>query len=54
MSYKNATTGVAVAGVVLVAVPVLAVALGMGTPGPLHVIVGGFGALLVALSGKGI
>lgn len=54
MSYENAMTGVAVAGVALVAIPVLAVALSMGTPGPLYVIVGGFGVLLVALSGKGI
>jgi hypothetical protein len=54
MSYRNATTGAAVAGVVLVAMPVLAVAAGMGTPGPLHVILGALGALLVALSGKGI
>lgn len=50
MRHDHAMTGAAVAGVVLVAIPALAVALSMGNPGPLHVVVGGFGALLVALS----
>jgi hypothetical protein len=51
MTYKQARGGAAIAGALLFAMPVLDVFLGVGTPGAVHLIVGTFGAMLIALSG---
>lgn len=52
MTYREARRGAAIAGAVLFAMPVLDVLVGVGTPGAVHLIVGTFGAMLIALSGK--
>jgi hypothetical protein len=52
MSTQDAKRGAAIAAAVLFAMPLLDVLLGTGTPGVVHLIVGTFGATLVALSGK--
>jgi hypothetical protein len=51
MTYRNAKTGAAIAGAVLFAMPVLEVFIGIGSPGPVHLLVGTMGAVLIALSG---
>jgi hypothetical protein len=51
MSYRDARIGAAIAGAVLFSMPVLDVVLGIGTPGPVHLLVGSFGATLIAVSG---
>jgi hypothetical protein len=48
--YREARTGGAIAGAVLLALPALEVLLGAATPGLVHFAVGGFGAALIALS----
>ena len=52
MNYKDARTGAAIAGAVLFAMPMLDVLLGVASPGAVHLIVGTFGAALIALSGR--
>ena len=53
MTYREARLGAAIAGAVLFAMPVLDVVLGIGKPGAVHLVVGTFGATLIALSGTG-
>ena len=48
MSYREAKRGAAIAGAVLLVMPVLEVALGLGTPGPVHFVVGSLGVGLLA------
>ncbi len=48
MTHREARGGAAIAGAILVAMPILEVALGVGVPGPLHFIVGMLGAALLA------
>ena len=50
MTYRDARRGAAIAGTMLFAMPVLDVLLGVGSPGAVHLIVGTFGAALIALS----
>ena len=52
MTYKQAQKGAAIAGAVLFTMPVLDVILGAGSGGVVHLIVGSFGAALIALSGR--
>ncbi len=51
MTYRNAKRGAAIAGAVLFTMPVLDVFIGVGSPGPVHLLVGTMGAVLIALSG---
>jgi len=52
MTYRDASRGAAIAGAVLVAMPLLEVLYGFGSPGLLHFVIGSFGLALVALSGR--
>lgn len=52
MTYREARRGAAIAGAVLFAMPVLEVLYGWGTPGPVHLVVGSLGIVLVTLSGR--
>jgi hypothetical protein len=51
MTYRNAKIGAAIAGAVLFTIPVLDAFIGLGSPGPVHLLVGTMGAALIALSG---
>lgn len=53
MTHREAKGGAAVAGAILLAMPILEVALGVGVAGPLHFIVGMLGAALVAAGVSG-
>jgi hypothetical protein len=48
MTYREARRGSTIAGAVLFAIPVAEVALGYGTAGPVHYIVGTLGVALIA------
>jgi hypothetical protein len=50
MSYRDARRGALTAGAVLLLMPVLEVALGLGNAGPVHFLVASFGVALLALS----
>jgi hypothetical protein len=52
MSYREARRGAAIAGAVLFTLPVVEVFYGLGTPGPVHIIVSVFGLALLAVSGR--
>jgi hypothetical protein len=51
MTYRNAKIGAAIAGALLFTIPVLDVFIGVGSPGPLHLLVGTMGGVLIAVSG---
>jgi hypothetical protein len=50
MRNSHASIGAAIAGVLLLALPVLHMVLGAGAPGPVDAIVGLFGLILLAVS----
>jgi hypothetical protein len=50
MTTRDAKRGATIAGSVLFTLPLLDVLLGMGSAGAVHLIVGTFGATLIALS----
>src|SRR5688572_3030534 len=54
MTHREARRGAAVAGAILFAMPVAEVMVGLGSPGPVHFIVGtlGVGMIVAALSGR--
>ena len=52
MTSKQAQKSAAIAGAVLFTMPVLDVVLGAGSYGMVHLVVGSFGAALIALSGR--
>jgi hypothetical protein len=52
MTYRDASRGAAIAGAVLFAMPLLEVLYGLGSPGPVHLVIGSFGLAPVALSGR--
>jgi hypothetical protein len=52
MIHREARTGAAIAGALLLALPALDVLLGAGSPGLVNFAVGGFGVALIALSRK--
>ena len=49
---REASTGGAIAGALLLALPALDILLGAASPGLVHFAVGGFGAALIAFSRK--
>jgi hypothetical protein len=51
MTYRDAKIGAAIAGAVLFTMPVLDVFIGIGSAGPVHLLVGTTGAVLIAISG---
>ena len=51
MTYRNAKIGAAVAGAVLFSMPLLDASIGAGSAGPVHLLVGTIGAVLIAVSG---
>jgi len=51
MTYRDAKRGAAIAGAVLFSMPLLDVFVGVGSAGPVHLLVGTMGAVLIALSG---
>jgi hypothetical protein len=52
MTYREARRGGAIAGALLLAMPLVEVLYGMATPGPVHFVVGSLGLALVAISGR--
>jgi hypothetical protein len=50
MTYRDAKRGAAMAGAMLLALPVLDLAMGVANAGVTHFVVGAFGAALIALS----
>lgn len=54
MTYRQARRGAAIAGAILFAMPVTEVMVGLGTPGPVHFVVGtlGIGLIAAALTGR--
>ena len=52
MTYRQARRGAAIAGATLFALPLVEVLYGLGTPGPVHFIVGSLGVALLGLSGR--
>jgi hypothetical protein len=54
MTYREARRGAAIAGAILFGMPIAEVMLGLGSPGPVHFIVGtlGVGMIAAALSGR--
>lgn len=53
MTHRNARRGATVAGALLLAMPVIEVGLGLGTPGPVHFLVALLGIALLAMSAFG-
>jgi hypothetical protein len=52
MTYRSARRGGAIAGALLLALPLIEVFFGFGQPGPVHYIVAALGVSLLALSGR--
>jgi hypothetical protein len=52
MTYREARTGAAIAGAALLSIPTIEVLYGMGSPGPVHFLVGSFGLALVLVAGR--
>lgn len=52
MTYREARRGAAIAGAMLLGMPLMEVAYGMASPGPLHFVVGSFGLALIVVSGR--
>jgi hypothetical protein len=52
MTYREASRGAAIAGAVLVGLPVIELLYGPGTPGPVHLVIGVFGLALLGVSGR--
>lgn len=52
MTYRDARRGAAIAGAMLLALPVLDIAMGAASAGVTHFVVGAFGASLIALSAR--
>jgi hypothetical protein len=52
MIHRQARTGAALAGALLIALPTLDVLLTAASPAPVKFVVGGFGVALIALSRK--
>ncbi len=52
MTYRDARRGAAISGAILFALPLAEVLYGLGTPGPVHFIVGSLGLALLGLSGR--
>lgn len=52
MTYRTARTGSAMAGALLLALPITEVAYELATPGALHVVVASLGLSLIVLSAR--
>jgi hypothetical protein len=52
MTYREARTGAAIAGAVLLAMPTVDVLYGMSGAGPMHFLVGSFGLAMVVAAGR--
>jgi hypothetical protein len=54
MTHREARRGAAIAGAILFAMPVTEVMVGLGSPGPIHFVIGtlGVGMIAAALSGR--
>jgi hypothetical protein len=52
MTYRTARRGSAIAGALLLALPIVEVQYGFASAGPLHLVVAALGASLIALSGR--
>lgn len=52
MTYRQARTGAAIAGAMLLAMPTLEVLYGLSNAGPLHFLVGSLGLALVIAAGR--
>jgi hypothetical protein len=52
MTYREARRGAAIAGALLTGLPVVEVLYGLGTPGPVHFVMGVFGLALLGIAGR--